>query len=97
MNDNMIINPCLHCGGKGKIKGRKKHKVVCTKCGAQGAEKPLASQAVASWNRENIIRCIDCQNYDEAFFSCKVQQSCMEFYDIDDYCSKAIRKENHID
>ena len=46
----MTINPCLHCGGKGVLKGRKKRKVVCTNCGAQGAEKPLASEAVASWN-----------------------------------------------
>ena len=46
----MTINPCLHCGGEGVLKGRKKRKVVCTKCGAQGAEKPLASEAVASWN-----------------------------------------------
>ena len=46
----MTINPCPHCGGKGVLKGRKKRKVVCTKCGAQGAEKPLASEAVASWN-----------------------------------------------
>ena len=46
----MTINPCLHCGGKGVLKGRKKRRVVCTKCGAQGAEKPLASEAVASWN-----------------------------------------------
>ena len=46
----MTINPCLHCGGEGIIKGRKKRRVVCKKCGAQGAEKPLASEAVASWN-----------------------------------------------
>lgn len=46
----MTIIPCPHCGGKGVLKGRKKRKVVCTQCGAQGAEKPLASEAVASWN-----------------------------------------------
>ena len=93
--DNMIINHCPHCGGKGKIKGRKKHKVVCTKCGAQGAEKPLASQAVASWNQENIIKCKDCRHYDEEFFLCRRHQDVSAYYE-DDYCSKAIRKdENH--
>ena len=39
------------CGGEGILKGRKKHKVVCTKCGAQGPVKPFASQAIAAWNK----------------------------------------------
>lgn len=39
------------CGGEGVLKGRKKHKVVCQKCGAQGPVKPFASQAVEAWNR----------------------------------------------
>ena len=39
------------CGGEGVLKGRKKHKVVCKKCGAQGPVKPFASQAVDAWNR----------------------------------------------
>ena len=91
------INPCLHCGGKGIIKGRKKIMVVCSKCGAQGPEKALSSQAIASWNKENIVRCKDCRNYNSAFFSCQVHHTCMTFYDTDDYCSKAIRKEKHDD
>jgi len=39
------------CGGEGILKGRKKHKVVCTKCGAQGPVKPLTSHAIYAWNR----------------------------------------------
>lgn len=38
------------CGGEGILKGRKHHKVVCNKCGAQGPVKPFTSQAIASWN-----------------------------------------------
>lgn len=89
------INPCLHCGGKGKIKGRKKLMVVCSVCGAQGPEQPLRSQAIASWNRDNIVRCKDCRFYDSAFFSCQVHHSKVSFYDSEDYCSKGIRKENN--
>lgn len=47
------IEKCLHCGGEGVLKGRKKMKVICTSCGAQGPVKPLASQAVEAWNRCN--------------------------------------------
>ena len=90
----MTIKPCPHCGGKGKLKGRKKRKVVCTKCGAQGAEKPLASQAVASWNQENLIRCKDCRYYDAAFSLCQEHKSDAFEHCEHDYCSKAVRKEN---
>ena len=38
------------CGGEGILKGRKKHKVVCKKCGAQGPVKSFASQAIIAWN-----------------------------------------------
>ena len=41
------------CGGEGVLKGRKKYKVVCQKCGAQGPVKPLPSQAIAAWNLSN--------------------------------------------
>ena len=91
--NNLDINHCLQCGGKGVIKGRKKHKVVCTKCGAQGAEKPLASQAVASWNQENTIRCKNCRFYDEAFFLCTKQNLGMSACYEDDFCSRAESKE----
>ncbi len=43
--------------------GRKKIRVVCTKCGASGSEKPMRSEAIESWNRENLICCRDCVNY----------------------------------
>lgn len=39
------------CGGEVTLKGRKHHRVVCKKCGAQGPVKPMASQAIAAWNR----------------------------------------------
>ena len=91
--NNLAICHCPHCGGEGKIKGRKKQRVVCTKCGAQGAEKPLASQAVASWNQESMVRCKDCIYYDGAFFLCLNQNlGRMACYDYD-YCSRAVRKD----
>lgn len=49
----MKIEKCRHCGGEGILKGRKKLKVVCRKCGAQGPVKPLASQAIEAWNRSD--------------------------------------------
>lgn len=45
------IEKCFHCGGEGKLKGRKHHRVVCTECGAQGPVKKTPSQAVAAWNK----------------------------------------------
>ena len=39
------------CGGEGVLKGRKKHKVVCKKCGAQGPVMSLPSKAIQAWNR----------------------------------------------
>jgi len=39
------------CGGEGILKGRKHHKVVCNKCGAQGPVEKLPSKAVAGWNK----------------------------------------------
>ena len=53
--DNQMeqIEKCLHCGGEGKLKGRKKLKVICTCCGASGPIKPVASQAIKTWNRSN--------------------------------------------
>ena len=47
------IEKCRHCGGEGILKGRKKHKVICKSCGAQGPEKPLPSQAIEAWNRSD--------------------------------------------
>lgn len=44
------IKRCRHCGGEGKLKGRKKLRVICQSCGAQGPVKPLASQAIEAWN-----------------------------------------------
>ena len=58
-----IIRPCKHCGGVPAVVGRKKVKVVCTKCGASGAEKPLRSEAIQNWNSETITRCINCRYY----------------------------------
>ena len=92
MNTEPFIKPCLHCGGRGKLKGRKKHKVVCTKCGAHGAEKPLASQAVDAWNREKLVRCNDCDYFDETFFLCLKHNENSVHYE-DDYCSRGKRKE----
>lgn len=48
-----IIDICPHCGGEGKIKGRKRFRVICKNCGAQGPIKPTSSQAVKAWNRSN--------------------------------------------
>ena len=53
MNAKSEINRCLHCGGVAKLKGRKKMRVVCTVCGAQGPIKPFVSQAVDAWNMSN--------------------------------------------
>ena len=39
------------CGGEGILKGRKKRKVVCSKCGAQGPAKALASNSIYAWNQ----------------------------------------------
>lgn len=39
------------CGGEAVLKGRKKYKMVCKSCGAQGPVKPLPSQAIVAWNR----------------------------------------------
>ena len=88
------INPCLHCGGKGIIKGRKKMQVVCSNCGAQGPDQPLRSQAIAAWNRDNLIRCHACKFYNETLRLCEIQKSKFMCYEPDDYCSKSIRKEN---
>ena len=91
---DLEIKPCLHCGGEGKLKGRKKHRVICTKCGAQGAEKPLVSQAVAAWNMENIVVCRDCKNYEKSLHVCEESGEMISQLFDDEYCENAERKEN---
>lgn len=105
-----IINPCKHCGGTPVLVGRKKIRVVCTKCGASGAEKPLRSEAIENWNRENIIRCKDCVNYHPNEGWCDIhstfvdrdgnpadpsQSSEWTMFEPEDFCSKAEAKQHN--
>jgi len=102
------INRCLHCGGEGVLTGRKKIKVVCKVCGASGAEMPLRSQAITSWNRDNLVRCEDCAHYHEDIGWCDKlsyfydeneqpvspsESTVWLVFDKADYCSRAERKE----
>ena len=46
----MKLNKCPFCGNDAKIIGRKKIKVVCTKCGAQSPPFDFKSEAEEYWN-----------------------------------------------
>lgn len=93
------IKLCKHCGGTPVLVGRKKIRIVCTKCGASGAEKPLRSEAIENWNRENIICCKDCANFHPNEKCCDIhstlepsQSSERTVFEPDDFCSKAKAK-----
>ena len=101
------ISVCKHCGGEPTVVGRKKIKVVCSKCGASGAEKPLRSQAIENWNNENLVRCRNCESYHEDVGWCDIHSTFVDgkgnpvgpdassmwtMFQPDDYCSKGVAK-----
>ncbi len=102
------INRCLHCGGIGEVTGRKKIKVTCKTCGASGAEMPLRSQAIASWNKSNIVHCEHCEFYHADIGWCDKlsyfydeneqpvppsESDVWLVFDKDDYCSRGKKRE----
>ena len=87
----MNMYNCPHCGGLAELKGRKKRRVECTKCGASGPVSSLASVAIDGWNAACKILCKDCSYFDEDEEKCDYWSS-EDYVSRFDYCSKAERK-----